>query len=157
MTQTAPRFSRPLRRTTRRALVIMASSAVLFVLVLTQIAGPLAAVALWAGLAAWVAIAWRVDRSMHGLPERAEERLDERELAVRNATYHRAYRIITVLGILILTAGIAVIESAGRVGLAIEPRRGLLMLLVGYVTVVLSLPWMTLAWRLPDPIGDADG
>lgn len=154
MTRPAPRFSQPLTRATRRLLVVVAAVAVALALSLTQVDGVAANLAFYGALVAWVVITVRVDRALHGLPGRPERRLDERELSLRNATYHRAYRIITGLGIALLLSAVAVTEWTQRTAATVEPERALLLMLVLYVTVVLNLPWMALAWRLPDPVDE---
>lgn len=152
----APRLAGPLERRTRRALVVLAAVSITSALLLTQLDGWLANVAFWVGLALWTMIAIRVDRSMQGLPRKAPGRLDERELALRNACHYGAYRVISALGVMALLVAILVTEAAERGLLGIVPQRALIVVLVGYVAVVLNLPWMTLAWRLPDPVPEGE-
>lgn len=157
MSQSTPHRSHALPRAVRRVLVVLAAALVVLVLALTQADGAVANVAFWLALIAWVGIVVRVDRALQGLPERPDGSLDERELALRNATYHRAYRIVSGLGIALLVAAVVGTELAARGAPGFDLAASLLLLFVGYVAVVLNLPWMALAWRLPDPLGEVDG
>lgn len=157
MTERAPSwFAGPLRRRMRRALVVLAAIAITIALLLTQRDGWLANSGFWVGLALWIVIAIRVDRSMQGLPRKAAGRLDERELALRDDCHYRAYRVISALGVLALLVAVLATEVAERGALGVTPQRALIVVLVGYVAVVLNLPWMTLAWRLPDPVPEGE-
>lgn len=149
-------FAGPLERRMRRVLVVLAGAAITIALLLTQLDGWLANLGFWVGLALWTVIAIRVDRSMQGLPRKAAGRLDERELALRNACHYRAYRVISALGVLALLVAILATEAAERGALGVTPQRALIVVLVGYVAVVLNLPWMTLAWRLPAPVPEGE-
>lgn len=156
MTDTAPRPTPPLGQTTRRVLVVLAAACVSTALLLTQADGTWPQIVFYAALVGWVVTVGRVYRDMQGLPQRPDRRLDERELALRNATYGQAYRVVATLGVAMLLLAIGLTEAIERGFLDVGRARALTLLLVGYVAVVLNLPWMALAWRLPDPVPETD-
>lgn len=153
---TAPWLAGPLERGRRRVLVVIAGIALTLALLLSLLDGWLANVTFWLAMALWTIIALRVDRSMQGVPRETAGLPDEGELAPRNAGHHRAYRVISALGVLSLLVAILVSEAAERGALGVAPHRALILVLLAYVTVVLNLPWVTLAWHLPDPVPCGD-
>lgn len=155
MTHANRRFERPIGRAQRRVLVVVALVAITIALVLTQFDGFAGNLGFWVALMVWAGVSVRVDRALHGITKRDTDRLDERELALRNDAYHGAYRVITALGVSLLLAVVGMTLLSQRGGFAVDaPLQVVLLMLVGYVAVVLSLPWMWLAWILPDPVDE---
>ncbi|MDZ7799586.1 MAG: hypothetical protein U5K81_02180 [Trueperaceae bacterium] len=155
MTHANRRFEGPIGRAQRRVLVVVALVAITIALVLTQFDGLLVNMGFWVALIVWTGVYVRVDRALHGIPKRDTDRLDERELALRNDAYHGAYRVITALGVLLLVTAVGMTLLARGNGLAVDALlRVALLMLGGYVAVVLSLPCMWLAWILPDPVDE---
>ena len=78
-------------------------------------------------------------------PRRSEDDLDERELAVRNAAYFTAYRVVAVYSII---AWMAVIYSFE---LSTSAARSLMLwLFISLLTMILTLPPAVILWTEPD-------
>ena len=78
-------------------------------------------------------------------PRRNEDDLDERELAVRNAAYFTAYRVVAVYSII---AWMVVIYSFE---LSTSAARSLMLwLFISLLTMILTLPPAVILWTEPD-------
>jgi hypothetical protein len=84
------------------------------------------------------------------LRRRAEDELDEREVAVRNAAYFAAYRAVAVYSYILL---IALIYSSGLRASVAFPL--LQLLVVPLLAMVLTLPPAVILWREPDVAEEA--
>ena len=76
---------------------------------------------------------------------RREDDLDERELAVRNAAYFRAYRAVAVYSVIAWMALIYSFELSRSIALSL-----MLWLFIPLLTLILTLPPAVILWREPD-------
>ena len=155
---TRPRPGRLSRRARRAAIgaTALATAAALAVLALLTEPGSTAASLLKLAIAVTtlVGFAFVMTRSIHWFVGNApDEALDERELALRNRSYFRAYALF---------AGLAV--AAGFYFLDLAPDFGLWMpvhydqwwaVVWGFLVLALGAPAALLAWDEADPDGDA--
>jgi len=76
---------------------------------------------------------------------RREDHLDERELAVRNAAYFKAYRVVAVYSIIAWIALICSFDLSASIALSL-----MLWLFIPLLTMVLTLPPAVILWTEPD-------
>jgi hypothetical protein len=76
---------------------------------------------------------------------RREEDLDERELAVRNAAYFKAYRVVAVYSIIAWIAMIYSFDLSASIALSL-----MLWLFIPLLTMILTLPPAVILWTEPD-------
>jgi hypothetical protein len=76
---------------------------------------------------------------------RREDDLDERELAVRNAAYFKAYRVVAVYSIIAWMALICSFDLSASVALSLR-----LWLFIPLLTMILTLPPAVILWTEPD-------
>jgi len=76
---------------------------------------------------------------------RSEADLDERELAVRNAAYFTAYRVVAVYSIIAWMALIYSFELSASIALSL-----MLWLFIPLLTMILTLPPAVILWTEPD-------
>jgi len=78
-------------------------------------------------------------------PRRSEDDLDERELAVRNAAYFTAYRVVAVYSIIAWMALICSFDLSASIALPLR-----LWLFIPLLTMTLTLPPAVILWTEPD-------
>ena len=76
---------------------------------------------------------------------RSGDGLDERELAVRNAAYFTAYRVVAVYSIIAWMALICSFDLSASIALSLR-----LWLFIPLLTMVLTLPPAVVLWTEPD-------
>jgi hypothetical protein len=76
---------------------------------------------------------------------RREDDLDERELAVRNAAYFKAYRVVAVYSIIAWMALIYSFDLSASIALSLR-----LWLFIPLLTMILTLPPAVILWTEPD-------
>jgi hypothetical protein len=76
---------------------------------------------------------------------RREDDLDERELAVRNAAYFKAYRAVAVYSIIAWMALICSFDLSASIALSL-----MLLLFIPLLTMTLTLPPAVILWTEPD-------
>lgn len=148
--------SRLRRQAPRRQLVVVASLVIvalaLALFIPDRKVGSYAQMIL---LATSLLLYFSMRKSVRHVSDAPDEMLDERQIAIRNAGYTIAYRLLATLSVpylvllmLILPGGL--LSSAGAMDNAIS-------LLLSYVMCCANLPAMVLAWRMPDePSPSAD-
>lgn len=150
MNTTASRHLAPIRRSTRRALVV------------TQYAGFLGMVLAWSfmdaplrwalviplGLASIVALGMLMAPRLLGTSDGADAELDERQLQIRNAGYLQAYRVLAAVVLLVALYLLMAGDSDWWFPTTENERTALFW---GTWGLVLTLPGAILAWTEPDP------
>jgi hypothetical protein len=76
---------------------------------------------------------------------RREDDLDERELAVRNAAYFKAYRVVAVYAIIAWMALICSFDLRASIALSLR-----VWLFIPLLTMALTLPPAVILWTEPD-------
>lgn len=144
----------PLPRTTRRLLIGVALAVLSGWTIASLVELPYADAAVVPVMALWILVVIRVNRAVHCILDRPEARLDERETELRQRAFTTAYRVVMALGALLLVPLMALVvaERFEIAGFALSVRDMLLVLSL-YVALVMMMPFLVLAWRLPDPIG----
>ena len=86
-------------------------------------------------------------KAVRSISEAPDELLDERQIAVRDAAHTVAYRVLTILGTVVLVLHILQRQPHGTPA----PTAGLdgMMLLLAFVMSAAFLPALVLAWNLP--------
>lgn len=95
------------------------------------------------GLVGWVLL----NRAVRLIAEAPDQALDERLVAVRNAAYRTAYRMVAVVtGLTLLAVSLAVDERLGWTAFDLDGHH-LRSLLIGFVALAALMPTAVLAWR----------
>lgn len=148
-------FNSPIPRDRRRYLLVAGVALLAAWYGLGQVSAPAMDWLFWPAFALWALLVARLSRSVQRLPDQAESRLDERQVAVRNAIYHRCYQALMVLGGFTLLAAALL---TGRVGpwwaslAESDISRALLNLLGGFILLLWFLPLAVTVWSEPDPV-----
>ena len=99
-------------------------------------------------LASSILLYFSLRKSVRHVSDAPDEMLDERQIAIRNAGYTVAYRLLAALSVPYVML-LMVILPGGLLSSA-SGMDNIISLLLSYLMCCANLPAMVLAWRMPD-------